>query len=1120
MKKRWLSLLMVCAMLVTCLPVGFASVSAEDSTPQLVDGVYQLANETDLFWFANTVSKQRDLKVMLTQDITLTENWPTNVSPYNQGFRGVLDGNGHKIIGLTIDNTGDSPVDRAGMFLQLEGGTIKNLTLENVNIKSEKQRVGGLVGEVLWGTISNCTVSGSIETSQSGNANMGGIAGLVTAGWQAEKVAVIENCVNNASITATATDESDKNVAGIVGKMGDERTTDASVIRNCVNTGTITGVEAKSKKIAGIAGESYSSIVNCVNTGTITGYKDVAGIVGVSYNRCLLDETGGNVLNGTSKQYTRMAYVANCYNTGNVVASASVNEQGGLVSRVNMGSSLVNSYSTVSAGATSQNNKLQNVFYLDTATKGKQGTKKTLAEMQSAAFVQTLNNFVIEKKDDEELGALKMSKWAKGANGYPVLTGEPAGADDVVDESAWIETVAQLLALNNQTGSYKLANDITVTSSDVSQSTAVFLVGSFKGTFDGQGYTIKLETGVNKVLFGNLNETARVKNLNITGTIDLSDNQTSTMIAPFAQTCKGSIDACSFDGTVKGKQYVGGIAAGLVLGGSITNCSTSSGSEVIATNDDNVFLGGIVARMAEGASVRGCVNNATLSATGAKNKDYTGGIVAQATSLSAGGTSVIDGCTNNGKIDAGNTTGGIIGAVESDKVVEFSVVISNCQNLAAITGKNYTGGIAGRVQKMNAQAVHFYTLNCSNHSAITATGTKGGVVGTIRNKNVTGYVYNCYTVDQKVVVEQGADHVLYMSNGYTTANDNTAGAVKKSLDEMKSADFVSSLNDSKASFGDQQEAVSAVLSANNITLSTWKQGTDGLPMLGVVVKFYGKSNILLATKNAYSIGELREVLNTTKAPALGGYSFESWGDDTQDVESLWETNLSNDTAMSLTAVYVTSPTEKKYTVTVENATAVAGDDTPVTADTPLSFDQRVIVSADSDQTVAYWELDGAKVGFNSNTYTFYVSGQNTIKAVFEGAGSYTPEVVLQQATYAVDSEGQSTLSVIAQTSIPSGYTVKSYGAYYTGSATVMKALAENADAVDASKYVQVVSSKTKAGEQYMTHLLNVGVGKTRYARAYAVVENAAGEQQILWSTAVYQFKTAADGVTITKGAIE
>jgi hypothetical protein len=63
------------------------------------------------------------------------------------------------------------------------------------------------------------------------------------------------------------------------------------------------------------------------------------------------------------------------------------------------------------------------VFYLDTATNGKQGTKKTLAEMQSADFARVLSNFVIEKKDDEELGALKMSKWEKGADGYPVLTG-------------------------------------------------------------------------------------------------------------------------------------------------------------------------------------------------------------------------------------------------------------------------------------------------------------------------------------------------------------------------------------------------------------------------------------------------------------------------------------------------------------------------------------------------------------------------------------------------------------------------------------------------------------------------------------------------------------------------
>ena len=1453
MKKRWLSLLMVCAMLVTCLPVGFASVSAEDSTPQLVDGVYQLANETDLFWFANTVSKQRDLKVMLTQDITLTENWPTNVSPYNQGFRGVLDGNGHKIIGLTIDNTGDSPVDRTGMFLQLEGGTIKNLTLENVNIKSEKQRVGGLVGEVLWGTISNCTVSGSIETSQSGNANMGGIAGQVTAGWQAEKVAVIENCVNNASITATATDGSDKNVAGIVGKMGDERTTDASVIRNCVNTGAITGVEAMSKKIAGIAGESYSSIVNCVNTGTITGYKDVAGIVGVSYNRCLLDETGGNA----SKQYTRMTYVANCYNTGNVVAGDSV--QGGLVARVNMGSSLVNSYSTVSAGATSQNNNLQNVFYLDTATNGKQGTKKTLAEMQSADFARVLSNFVIEKKDDEELGALKMSKWEKGADGYPVLTGEPAGADDVVDNTFLIETAAQLLAINNQSGEFTLANDITVTTADAASVNNDYLIENVQGNINGNGKIITLEC--NKFLSNYLYGT--VHDLTIAGTINLPSID---KVAPFARYSYGSLYNCTFDGSLTAKTFASGMVIHTYGGTILSGCRTTSRSTVTASGTGYNYAAGMVSvtqdHDGQATVIRDCVNAATVTA----NSDYCGGIVG---CVGNSDTVVVDHCTNIGTINGKNATGGVVAAGEG----KATLIVTNCENNAAVSGGNYVGGIVGRTQAdltlyvVNNRSVgtisgtagglvqtvrgnvavyleNNYSYNKQNLTAFSKSGaatvtakdnyvwwntagthtdgyqqvtestmkstgfvltldsyvpsetvaavlaannitlktwdavadatpvlgtdvigSKGGIAtdgdvlligsllqlqyfrdqvetnaaqsarltaditltedwvplaigyqgtfdgnghtifgfnqsglsgnnvtgffkqldasGVIQNltlqgkidcpnavnvgafvcqnngriyhcvnkvdivddavtrdetghltseggkqavggfvgvnnnvidscvnkgivtafkdfaggiagqgnadslivncrnegeiahtpgrdgdtggsgsggilggagNNVTAYAINCYNTGlvydnnnhrgyiggivgdrgfsyncynagvvwykgsssgaYGISGRQGAGTLEHCYSGYTTNTDKNNGTIM-TMDEMQEASFVSVMNDGVQAIAGNY---AAIVVDKAVTLSNWAQGDEQLPAFGLTVQFYGKSNILLVSKSVLSITQLEEALASTKAPALGGYLFESWNTNTTDMNELWAQGVSG--TLPLTAVYVTSPTEKKYTVTVENATAVAGDDTPVTADTPLSFDQRVIVSADSDQTVAYWELDGAKVGFNSNTYTFYVSGQNTIKAVFEDAGSYTPEVVLQQATYAVDSEGQSTLSVIAQTSIPNGYTVKSYGAYYTGSATVMKALAENADAVDASKYVQVVSSKTKAGEQYMTHLLNVGVGKTRYARAYAVVEDAAGEQQILWSTAVYQFKTAADGVTITKGAIE
>lgn len=293
-----------------------------------------------------------------------------------------------------------------------------------------------------------------------------------------------------------------------------------------------------------------------------------------------------------------------------------------------------------------------------------------------------------------------------------------------------------------------------------------------------------------------------------------------------------------------------------------------------------------------------------------------------------------------------------------------------------------------------------------------------------------------------------------------------------------------------------------------------------MPAFGLTVQFYGKSNILLAAKSVLSVSQLEQVLEATKAPALGGYAFESWDTEITDVNELWATGISG--KMSLTAKYVKSPTAKDYTITVTNATATNGNEDPIiSGDTQLAFDDRVTVVAatNAGSTFSYWLLDGAKVGFGQTSYTFYVSGNNVIEAVFDATAEQNPEVVLQQATFAADSEGRYTLSVIAQTSIPNGYTVESYGMYYTGSASVMKALAENAESVDAGKYVQVVSSKTDAGEQYMTHLMNVGVDKTRYARAYAVVKNASGDQQILWSTAVYQFKTTTDGVTIIKGAI-
>ncbi|MGI6265099.1 MAG: discoidin domain-containing protein, partial [Acutalibacteraceae bacterium] len=117
------------------------------------------------------------------------------------------------------------------------------------------------------------------------------------------------------------------------------------------------------------------------------------------------------------------------------------------------------------------------------------------------------------------------------------------------------------------------------------------------------------------------------------------------------------------------------------------------------------------------------------------------------------------------------------------------------------------------------------------------------------------------------------------------------------------------------------------------------------------------------------------------------------------------------------------------TMVTVSGTSFGNADYAVDGSTDLGFDQQITVTAEGE--VAYWVLDGAKVGFGKSRYTFYVSGDNNIAAVLTAdAEPIAPAVVLQQATYAQGSE-TFTLTVIAQTSIPAGSTVSEYGVIFT-----------------------------------------------------------------------------------------
>lgn len=256
----------------------------------------------------------------------------------------------------------------------------------------------------------------------------------------------------------------------------------------------------------------------------------------------------------------------------------------------------------------------------------------------------------------------------------------------------------------------------------------------------------------------------------------------------------------------------------------------------------------------------------------------------------------------------------------------------------------------------------------------------------------------------------------------------------------------------------------------------------------VTVEFIGKYNETFAVKDVASAAELSALLNGgVTAPVIHGYKFVSWSEN--DAEVLFNENIGG--SVKIQAVYETD-TDTTYTLTFDGATmsAVAGEE-QIGNDTALTFDQRVTVTAaDADKTVAYWVLDGAKVGFNANTYTFYISGGNEISAVYADDADYeapTNDVVLQQA-FLTTNNSTYTFTVIAQTSIPDAQAAVTYGILYSNRYSELCALTDGAAIPeDAGLYVNVVSTKTAANQQFMTSLLNVETGKYRYARAYVVL---------------------------------
>ena len=235
------------------------------------NGSYTVTSADGLMNIAKLVNGGKtDINITLTADIDLTgKNWTPIGTDYDNSYKGTFDGGGHTITGLTF-TTND---EFAGLFGWLnKAGSVKNVVMEGVQITSN-QIYGGSIGGVVgygWGTIENCSVSGSV----SGTVYVGGVVGVQIGGS-------ITGCSSSATVKGTV------DVGGVAGQTNSNATMTA-----CYATGNVTLEIAPKKNIAGgslVGMNAGSSLLACYATGNVTstgsstGYMHIGGFLGNNY---------------------------------------------------------------------------------------------------------------------------------------------------------------------------------------------------------------------------------------------------------------------------------------------------------------------------------------------------------------------------------------------------------------------------------------------------------------------------------------------------------------------------------------------------------------------------------------------------------------------------------------------------------------------------------------------------------------------------------------------------------------------------------------------------------------------------------------------------------------------
>lgn len=288
----------------------------------------------------------------------------------------------------------------------------------------------------------------------------------------------------------------------------------------------------------------------------------------------------------------------------------------------------------------------------------------------------------------------------------------------------------------------------------------------YTGVFDGNGATIKLK-------------------------VDKSADRSGNNVGLFSIISNGGeVKNVTTDGSITGKQYVGGICG--TNEGTISNCNNKA--DVKATS---YRAGGIAGRYEISGKIQfsgAMTNSGKINSSGS-----IGGIVGECKGSIEGAGEL----QNTGVIDGGmyyNYTGGIAGKLGATAALK---VIGEVRNTAEVSGSTYTGGIIGYLASSSGDPIQIQAgsiLNTGNVTGSYASNSIGGVIGYITGKAeisaMTGDIRNTGAVKGPSTI--GGVFGSCNSSTVTAAGDivNT-GEVASNLSGNEIGGIVGKLNESQ-----------------------------------------------------------------------------------------------------------------------------------------------------------------------------------------------------------------------------------------------------------------------------------------------------------------------------------